>query len=63
MSAVTYVIAFLMGGLLCDYTGTTKPRKARIVAKQSLAAVLIIAIALEAALSATGNLSTMTTLS
>lgn len=63
MSAVTYVIAFLMGGLLRDYTGTTKPRKARIVAKRSLAAVLIIAIALEAALSATGNLSTMTTLS
>ena len=63
MSAVTYVIAFLMGGLLRDYTGTTKPRKARIVAKRSLTAVLIIAIALEAALSATGNLSTMTTLS
>lgn len=63
MSAVTYVIAFLMGGLFRDYTGTTKPRKARIVAKRSLTAVLIIAIALEAALSATGNLSTMTTLS
>lgn len=63
MSAVTYVVAFLMGGLLRDYTGATNPRKARTVAKRSLAAVLIIAIALEAVLSATGNLSAMATLS
>lgn len=63
MSAVTYVIAFLMGGLLRDYTGTTTPRKARTVAKRLLAAVLIITIALEAALSATGNLSAMAILS
>lgn len=63
MSAITYVIAFLMGGLLRDYTGTTTPRKARTVAKRLLAAVLIITIALEAALSATGNLSAMAMLS
>lgn len=63
MSAVTYVVAFLIGGLLRDYTGTTNPRKARTVANQLLAAVLIITIALEAALSATGNLSAMATLS
>ena len=63
MSAVTYVVAFLMGGLLRDYTGTTKPRKARTVANQLLAAALIITIALEAALSATGNLSAMEMLS
>ena len=63
MSAITYVIAFLMGGLLRNYTGTTNPHKARTVAKRSLAAVLIIAIGLEAALSATGNLSAMAMLS
>ena len=63
MSAVTYVIAVLMGGLLRDYTGTTNPRKARNVANQLLAAVLIITIALETALSATGNLSAMAMLS
>lgn len=63
MSAITYVVAFLMGGLLRDYTGTTTPRKARTVAKRLLAAVLIIVIALEAALSATGNLSAMGMLS
>lgn len=63
MSAVTYVVAFLMGGLLRDYTGTTTPRKARTVTKRLLAAVLIITIALKAALSATGNLSAMAMLS
>lgn len=63
MSAVTYVVAFLMGGLLRDYTGTTTPCKARTVAKRLLAAVLIITIALEAALSAIGNLSAMAMLS
>ena len=63
MSAVTYVVAFLMGGLLRDYTGTTNPRKARTVANQLFAAALIITIALEAELSATGNLSAMAMLS
>lgn len=63
MSAVTYVVAFLMGGLLRDYTGTTTPRKARTVAKRLLSAAFIITIALEVALSATGNLSAMAMLS
>lgn len=63
MSAITYVVAFLIGGLLRDYTGTTNPRKARTVANQLLAAVLIITITLEAVLSANGNLSAMATLS
>ena len=63
MSAVTYVVAFLMGGLLRDYTESTSQLKARTVAKCSLTAVLIIAIGLEAALSATGNLSAMSALS
>lgn len=63
MSAVTYVVAFLMGGLIRDYTESISPRKARIVAQRLLAAVLVITIALEAALSATGNLSAMAMLS
>ena len=63
MSAVTYVVAFLMGGLLRDYTESTSPLKARTVAKCSLIAVLIITIGLEAALSATGNLAAMAVLS
>lgn len=63
MSAVTYVVAFLAGGLLRDYTELSSLLKARTVAKCSLAAVLIIAIGLEAALSATGNLSAMVVLS
>lgn len=63
MSAVTYVIAFLTGGLLRDYTEPTDPHKARAVAKRLLAAIIIITIALEAMLSATGNLSAMATLS
>lgn len=63
MSAVTYVVAFLMGGLLRDYTESTSQLKARAVAKCSLAAVLIIAIGLEATLSVTGNLAAMAVLS
>ena len=63
MSAVTYVVAFLMGGLLRVYTESASPHKARTVAKRSLVAVLIIAIGLNAALSATGNLSAMAMLS
>ena len=63
MSAVTYVVAFLMGGLLRDHTESTGPLKARAVAKRTFTAVLIIAIGLEAALSTTGNLSAMALLS
>lgn len=63
MSAVTYVVAFLMGGLLRDYTESTGPLKTRAVAKRTFTVVLIIAIGLEAALSTTDNLTTMATLS
>lgn len=63
MSAITYVVAFLVGGLLRDYTESTGPLKARAVAKHSLAAVLISATSLETALSANGNLTAMATLS
>lgn len=63
MSAVTYVVAFLMGGLLRNYTESTAQLKARTIAKRSLVAVLIIVIGLEAILSATGNLSAMAMLS
>ena len=63
LSAITYVDAFLVGGLLRDYTESTGPLKARAVAKQTFTAVLIIAIGLEAALSVTGNLSAMAMLS
>ena len=63
MSAVTYVDAFLMGGLLHDYTESTGPHKARIVAKRSLTAVVIIAIGMEAVLSATDNLPAMAMIS
>ena len=34
MSAVTYVVAFLMGGPIRDYTESIGPRKARIVAQR-----------------------------
>lgn len=63
MSAITYVVAFLVGGLLRDYTESTGPLKARAVAKYLLTAVLSIAIGLEAALSATGNLTAIAVLS
>lgn len=63
MSAITYVVAFLMGGLLRDYTESTSQLKARAVAKCSLTAVFIIAIGLEATLSVTGNLAAMAVLS
>lgn len=63
MSAVTYVVAFLMGGLLRDYTESASPLKACTVAKCSLIAILIITIGLEAALSTTGNLAAIATLS
>lgn len=63
MSAVTYVVAFLIGGLLRDYNESAGPHKARAVAKCSFTAALIIVITLEAVLSATDILSAMATLS
>lgn len=63
MSAATYVAAFLVGGLLRDVTDTVDSVRARSLGKQALIAVLAIAIILEGALSFTGNLAAMATLS
>ena len=63
MSAATYVVAFLAGGLLRDVTDSMDSGRARSLGKQALIAVLAIAIILEGALSFTGNLTAMTTLS
>ena len=63
MSAVTYVIAFLIGGLLRDVTGAMDSEKAGALGTRSLAAVLAIATILEGTLSFTGNLTAMAVLS
>lgn len=63
MSAVTYVIAFLIGGLLRDITDGMNSGRARALGSRSLIAVLAIAIVLEGTLSFTGNLAAMATLS
>lgn len=63
MSAVTYVIAFLIGGLLRDVTGAMDSEKAGALGMRSLAAVLALVTILEGALSFTGNLTAMAALS
>lgn len=63
MSAATYVIAFLIGGLLRDVTDATDSDRAGTLGMRSLAAVLALATILEGALSFTGNLTAMATLS
>lgn len=63
MSAATYVVAFLVGGLLRDATDSMDSNRARSLGKQALIAVLALAIILEGALSFTGNLAAMATLS
>lgn len=63
MSAATYVVAFLIGGLLRDVTDSMDSGRARSLGKRSLIAVLAFAIILEGALSFTGNLAAMATLS
>lgn len=63
MSAATYVVAFLIGGLLRDVTDSMGSGRARALASRSLIAVLAIAIVLESTLSFTGNLTAMATLS
>ena len=63
MSATTYVVAFLIGGLLRDVTGAMDSDKAGALGTQSLAAVLVLATILEGALSFTGNLTAMAVLS
>ena len=63
MSAAAYVVAFLVGALLRDVTDTMDSGRARSLGKQALIAVLAITIILEGALSFTGNLAAMATLS
>lgn len=63
MSAATYVVAFLAGGLLRDVTDSMDSGRARSLSMRSLIAVLAIAIILEGTLSFTGNLAAMATLS
>lgn len=63
MSAATYIVAFLAGGLLRDVTDSMDSGRARSLSMRSLIAVLAIAIILEGTLSFTGNLAAMATLS
>lgn len=63
MSAATYVVAFLIGGLLRDVTDSMGSGRAHALGSRSLIAVLAIAIVLESTLSFTGNLAAMATLS
>lgn len=63
MSAATYVVAFLAGGLLRDVTDAMDSGRVRSLGMRSLIAGLAIAIVLESTLSFTGNLAAMATLS
>lgn len=63
MSAATYVVALLAGGLLRGITDSMDLDSARTLGKQTLIAVLAIVIILEGAFSLTGNLTAMATLS
>ena len=63
MSAATYVVAFLIGGLLRDVTDAMDSGRVRALGSRSLIAVLAIAIVLESTLSFTGSLTAMATLS
>lgn len=63
MSAATYVVAFLIGGLLRDVTDSMSSGRAYALGSRSLIAVLAIAIVLEGTLSFTGNLTAMAALS
>lgn len=63
MSAVTYVIAFLIGGLLRDVTDVMDSDRVGALGMRSLVTVLVLTIILEGALSFTDNLTAMTILS
>lgn len=63
MSAVTYVIAFLIGGLLRDVTDAMDSDRVGALGMRSLVTVLVLTIILEGALSFTDNLTAMTILS
>ena len=63
MSAVTYVIAFSIGGLLRDVTDAMDSARAGALGTRSLAAVLAFVTILEGEFSFTGNLTAMAALS
>lgn len=63
MSAATYVIAFLIGGLLRDITDVMDSDRVGALGIRSLVTVLVLTIILEGALSFTDNLTAMTILS
>lgn len=63
MRATTYVVAFLIGGLLRDVTNTMNSDRAGALGMRSLAAVLVLTAILEGELSFTGKLAAMATLS
>ncbi len=63
MSATTYVVAFLIGGLLRDVTNTMNSDRAGALGMRSLVTVLVLTAILEGELSFTGKLAAMATLS
>lgn len=63
MSAATYVIAFLIGGLLRDVTDVMDSDRVGALGMRSLVTVLVLVIILEGELSFTGDLTAMTILS
>lgn len=63
MSAATYVIAFLIGGLLRDVTDVMDSERADALGMCLLVTVLVLTIVLEGTLSFTGNLTAMAALS
>ena len=63
MSATTYVVVFLIGGLLRDITDVMDSDRAGALGMRSLAAVLVLTTILEGELSFTGNLTAMAALS
>lgn len=63
MSATTYVVAFLIGGLLRDVTNVMDSDRVSALGMRSLVTVLVLTIILEGALSFTDNLTAMTILS
>ncbi len=63
MSATTYVVAFLIGGLLRDVTDTMDSDRAGALGMRSLVTVLVLTIVLEGTLSFTGNLTAIAVLS
>lgn len=63
MNATTYVVAFLIGGLLRDVTDVMDSERADALGMCLLVTVLVLTTILEGELSFTGNLTAMATLS